>query len=293
MKKEKRNIEKCTGAILEAERKRPRVILIRSCIMVFCILLSMLFILPVVWMLLSAFKDTKEFLQLPPTLFPKQIDFGKAIRLWKRIGFTRSYLNTFTMVFGKVAFCLVCCGLGGYVLSRLKPKGTKIITLIVLWSMMMPSNMGMVPLYSTFVKAGMMDSYLPMWLMAGAGSFNTLLFKSFFDGISKSYIEAAWLDGGSQLTVFRKIMLPLSKPVFASVSIFMVTGSWGEFIWPNLLIKTPEKYVLAVKVYKYATVLTIDEYLMLLMFVSAPPIIFYIIFQKYIMKGVSVGGIKG
>ena len=120
-----------------------------------------------------------------------------------------------------------------------------------------------------------------------------MLFKSFFDGIPKSYIEAAWLDGAGELTVLGKVILPLSKAVFMSITIFTVNGSWGEFMWPLLILNDTAKHPLALKVYNYVTEFTIDEYLMLLTFVSVPPIIFFIFFQKYIMEGVSVGGIKG
>ena len=129
--------------------------------------------------------------------------------------------------------------------------------------------------------------------MQGGNAFNTLLFKSFFDGISKTYLEAARVDGGSELTIFWKIIMPLSKPVFMSVAIFTVVGGWGSFLWPSLILKNEELHPIGLALLNMEKTLPIDEYLMLLIFAIVPPILFFILFQKYIMEGVSVGGIKG
>ena len=123
---------------------------------------------------------------------------------------------------------LLFCGLAGYVLSRLKPKGSSVVQTLVFWTILIPTSMGMVPLYMSLVNMKMLDSYIPFWLMAGANAFNTILFKSFFDGISKTYMEAARLDGAGELKIFSKIILPLSKPIFMTVAIFCFNESWGD-----------------------------------------------------------------
>ncbi len=291
--------ENRTSIILDVESRQLKTRIIHGVLMLFFILFSMVFILPILWMLLSGFKGTQEFLQVPPTLLPENIDLSKLSYVWGRGGLGSSYIATLCMVAGEVAFGLFCCGLGGYVLSRLKPKGAAAVLAVVLWSMMMPHNLSLVPLFISFAKeiplvhTNLMDTYLPMWMMAGSNAFHTLLFKSFFDGISRSYLEAARIDGCSELSIFTKIVMPLSKPVFISVAIFIVTNGWGAFLWPYLLIKEPALQPLGVRVYTLQRDLPVDEYLMMLTFVILPPVIFFIIFQKYIMEGVSLGGIKG
>lgn len=288
-----------TGIMLDVEYRQPKIRVIRSGLMIFFVLFSLIFIVPIVWMLLSAFKDTQEFLQVPPTLLPRQIDLGKLGLVWAKGGLGTSYLSTLIMVAGEVGVTLVCCGLAGYVLSRLKPRGSVAVLAVVLWSMMMPTNLSMVPLFMSFAKEipilgrNMMDSYLPMWMMAGSNAFNTLLFKSFFDGIPKAYLEAARIDGCSEIGIFSKIIMPLSKPAFIAVSIFVVTYGWGAFLWPYLLIKEQSMQPLGVRVFTLQRDLPMDEYLMMLIFVVVPPILFFIAFQKYIMEGVSLGGVKG
>ena len=296
MKKEKRE---STGAILEPDLKSTKVKIGYCMLYAVAIIISLTFIIPVVWILLSAFKDTKEFSAITPTLLPKNIDIKKVGYVWSRVSLGRAYLSTIYMMTGSLFFSLISNGFAGYVLSRLKPRGSMVVATVILWSMMMPGGLSMVPLFISFTKnipftnINLMDSYLPIWMMSGASAFNVLLFKSFFDGISTSYLEAARIDGCSEIGIFGRIVMPLSKPVFFSVAIFVITGGWGQFLWPYLLIKTVAKQPIGVRTYLMQSELAIDEYFMMLIFVIVPPILFFCFFQKYIMDGVSLGGVKG
>lgn len=293
----KRKEENRTSIILDVEMRQKKAKVIQVALVLFFVFFSMIFFLPILWMLVSSFKGTQEFMQVPPSLLPADFDLTKIARVWSKGKLSGTYLVTFVMVVGDVMFTLFCCGLGGYVLSRLKPAGTKAALALVLWSMMMPSNLSMVPLFINLTKGifgiSMMDSYIPLWIMHGGNAFNTLLFKSFFDGIPKTYLEAARIDGGGELSIFAKIIMPLSKPVFMSVSIFTVVGGWGTFLWPSLLLKDANLWPIGLKVLNMKKTLPIDEYLMLLIFAILPPVLFFMVFQKYIMEGISVGGIKG
>lgn len=293
LSKGSRKQEKSTGIILDSEAKFLKVKIARAIMGCFCTAFVAIIFLPIIWMLLSAFKDTKEFLQIPPTIFPSKVELSKMADIWSRSGLGKSYINTFIVTIGRMVIELGVCGLAGYVLSRLKPKGSSLVQTIVFWSILLPTNMAMVPLYISFVKAGLLNNYLPLWLMAGTNAFHTMLFKSFFDGISMNYLEAARLDGAGELMIFRKIILPLSKPIFMTVSIFSFNGSWGSFLWPYLLLQERSMQPLGVRTFILKPEMAPDEYLMMLIFVIIPPMIVFILLQKYIMEGVNVGGIKG
>ncbi len=287
-----------SGFILDIEFKSLKVKIIYGIIFTLFMLLSLVFIVPILWIVLSAFKDTQEFLKIPPSLFPESIKLAKVAEVWNTTGIGKTYACTFIMVAGELAFFLISNGLAGYVLSRLKPKGTKLILTLVLWTMMMPTNLGMVPRFMQFIDvplihANLTDTYVPMWIMAGARAFYAILFKNFFDGIPASYIEAAKIDGGTEIGIFAKIILPLSKPIIMTTSIFCITEGWGTFLWPYLLIKNELLQPIGVKVYTMQNMLSIDRYLMMLIFVIVPPVIVFFFLQKYIMQGVGGGGVKG
>lgn len=259
---------------------------------------ALLCILPVLWIFLSGFKSTAEFNQVPPTLLPETFDFSKLLTVWKKTDLGMSFVATIYMVAGDLAFTLIVNGLGGYVLSRLKPKGTGIVLMLILWTMMLPTSINMVPLFISFMDftplhLNLIDTFFPMWFMSGANAFNLMLFKSFFDSIPLSYVEAARIDGCSDGGIFMKIILPLSKPIMMTVAIFTFSGSWGAFLWPYLVIQSKTLMTIGVKLYNLKSITSIDEYMLSLAFVLIPPTIVFMLFQKHIMQGFSVGGIKG
>ena len=287
-----------TGMILPVERNDKKVKIFMTCVYAFFILLSLIFIVPIIWLILSAFKDTQEFLQVPPSLFPKKISADKLLLVWKQADLSNAYKATLTMVAGNLFFLILCNGLAGYVLSRLKPKGSILIFYVVLWTIMMPDNLAMVPRFMTFIDFPVLNwnlsnTFLPMWMMACAHPYDTLLFKNFFDGIPRSYIEAARIDGCKELSIFTRIILPLSKPIVMTVAIFGMVRGWGAFFWPYLMINDTSLQPLGVKLLALQGDLPVDQYLMMTVFTVVPPIIFFLIFQRYIMRGVSGGGEKG
>lgn len=269
--------------------------LIVSVLIVYCLIVFV----PCIWLMLSGFKDASELYAKPSSFFPKKFEITKFTEAFKELRFYKYYWNTFMMAAVAVIFDIVFNGMAGYVLSRLKPKGSKLIMGIVFVLMMLPANMSTVPLYMTFrdfpyLHINMLESYWPIWFMAGANTFNILLFKSSFDGISNSLVEAAKIDGASNFRIFLQIMVPLSLPVIMTVAIFTFNGQFGNFFWPYLLISDNAKAVLGIKIYQLkSSNLTMDYQMLCILFSILPQLIIYVFLQKYIIGGINVGGVKG
>ena len=163
----------------------------------------------------------------------------------------------------------------------------------------MPSSMSTVPLFMTFIefpifKFNTLNTYFPMWMMAGANAFNVMLFKNFFDSIPSSYVEAARLDGCSDLNIFSKIIVPLSKPIIMVVTIFSLNGSWESFFWPYLVLKDTNKFTVAVEIFKIKSAgMSMDKYMIMLLFTIIPPMLVFIFLQRYMMEGITMTGVKG
>ncbi len=295
--KEKEHKESTT-VISEIEYKGAKAKIIHTIFLVILLILSAVCFLPLIWLFLSSFKDTKEFLQVPPSFLPEKFDFGKLADVWGKVRFTRTFFNTIFMAAGDILFCVVLNGLAGYVLSRLKPRGSRLVFMVVVWTMLLPHSTSTVPLFMTFtdfpiIHANLSNTYLPMWFIAGANCYYVLLFKSYFDSLSITYFEAARIDGCSNLRMFFKIVLPLSIPIIAVIIIFQFNASWGNFFWPFLLINNTNMTVLGVRLYQMKSGAAIDEYVAVMMFTVIPPAILYCIFQKQIMGGINLGGVKG
>ena len=260
---------------------------------------SLICLVPVIWVALSGFKSVSELYAVPPTLLPESINLGKIAEVWETVSLFKYFVNSVNLILGCWAFDIIINGLAGYVLSRVKPMGSRVIEVLVFWSMMLP-GISMVPLYMTFVDVplihvNLVGSYLPIWLMSGASAFNILLFRNFFNSIPMDYIEAAGLDGCSPFGIFIKIILPLSRPIIMVVTIFTVTGTWGNFMWPYLMLGNTNLEPVAVMLYNLSSKsgMTADKYLLLLMMSILPMILVYAVFSKHIMGGIDIGGIKG
>ncbi|MBQ7794823.1 MAG: carbohydrate ABC transporter permease [Clostridia bacterium] len=291
--------EKKVGIISAVELKKPKYKAIYWSMYAFLILCVFVNLFPTIWIMLSGFKEVKEIYSVPPTLFPSEMSFSKLFEVWSQLKLGRNYLNSLFIVLGDVAFAIVVNALGGYVISKIKPKGTQLVFAIVVWTMLMPSAGRTVPIYMQIVDfplihVNMTNTYLPMWLMAGANCFNLLMFKNFFDSISISLVEAAKIDGATDIGVFWKILLPLSVPIITYVGINAAQGAWGAFFWPNIVIEDQNMIPMATKLYKMKSeAYTLDKQFLALIFSIIPSLLVFMIFQKQIMGGINVGGVKG
>lgn len=285
--------EKTDGLINFSDLKKVRFKLLYWMMFTLLLALSLVCIVPIIWVVISAVKPTAEMYRTPPTIIPENMDFGVLKSAWEKVQFGKYFLNSGILIVGAWACDVFFNGICGYVLSRLKPKGTKFLMTLIFWTLLI-SGISMVPLYETFVSLGAVGQFWPLWLQSGCIAFNVMLFRNFFNSIPMSYIEAARIDGLSELKIFFKIIIPLSVPVIMVVTIFSVSHQWSNFMWPYLLL-TEDKMPVAVKLFMLDSNENImeNEKMAIMLFSIIPPAVMYCIFSKNIMGGVSMAGIKG
>lgn len=292
------NFKKEPGLLSSNDLKTRKYIALYTFFYLIIILSVVACFSPILWVFLSAFKDTSEFLRVPPTIFPESFQIGKLKEVWQLLDFGRYYLNSLILVAGSLGMTLFLNGIAGYFLALIKPRGYVLVFILMFWTMLMPKMANLVPLYMSFVDVpvfhvNITNSYLPSWLMAGANAFYVLMFKNYFSGIPKAYVEAAKLDGCSNLGIFFRIIVPMSKPIISVVSIFSIQESWGDFFWPSLIVTDPEKYPVAVMLYRLQEAnLTEDKYMMVLFLAIIPVLILFLIFSKNIINGANMSGVK-
>lgn len=298
---DKKKDAQAMGIISKFDMQNPSVKVLYGLIWFFLILAVLLCFVPPLWCMTSALKDSREFFSVPATLIPRSFHPEKLWETWEMLNFGQAYLNTIFVLCGSLVMSLVCNGMMGYVLSRLRPRGYKLVLSLVLWTLMLPQSVSQVPLFKNFLSLPILginitESYLPMWLLAGANAFYVLIFKSFFDSIPQSLIEAARLDGCTNLGIFFRVMLPLSKPVLMVIAIFTINASWSDFFWPYLVLGSrSELYTVMVKIFYMAgsSGYSEDIQVVALIFTIIPPTILFLFFQRYIMSGFTLSGIKG
>ncbi len=296
---DKKKDAQAMGIISKFDMQNPSVKVLYGLIWFFLILAVLLCFVPPLWCMTSALKDSREFFSVPATIIPRSFHPEKLWETWEMLNFGQAYINTVIVLCGSLVMSLVCNGMMGYVLSRLRPRGYRLVLSLVLWTLMLPQSVSQVPLFKNFLSLPILginitESYLPMWLLAGANAFYVLIFKSFFDSIPQSLIEAARLDGCTNLGIFFRVMLPLSKPVLMVIAIFTINASWSDFFWPYLVLGSrSELYTVMVKIFYMAGWYSEDIQVVALIFTIIPPTILFLFFQRYIMSGFTLSGIKG
>ena len=263
-------------------------------IFIACIAMAVIALYPVFWLICSSLKDLKEFMSTTQVI-PKNADWEGWVDTWNSFGFTKYYINSGIAVAGGVVCAVFFNGLMAYVLAILKPRGHKIVFALVMWCLLIPPTTSFVALFVNIKNIGLTKSFVPLWLSMGANAYWVVLFKNFFEGLPKDYIDAARLDGCGSLQIFTRIVLPLSRSIIVVVAIFAVTAAWSDFLMPYLLLNGSGKETVMVKLYSFNTSIKTNQLdiIRAVLYSIIPPTIIFTVFQKQIMGGVMDGGIKG
>ena len=281
------------GLIRDFDLKSPSVSIGYKFLLVFGAIVSFFGIAPLIWMILSGFKDVREFVA-ETNILPKSFSLEGYISTWERLRFVTYYINSLISVTGSVVCAVFFNGLLGYAISKVKPAGSNVIYGLVLWSMLIPATISVVPLYINITRIGLTGTFIPLWLAVGANAFFVILFKNFFDELPQSLIEAAQIDGAKNFTIFMKIAVPLSKPIIMVIIIYAINAAWSDFLMPYLVLSQTNLETVMVRLFGFRMSRSNDiDIIRALVFSVIPPIILYIIFQKQISGMALQSGIKG
>jgi multiple sugar transport system permease protein len=262
------------------------------------VLFTVVFTGPLYWMVTGALKSGHEVAQVPPTLYPKHPEAGNYADAWTALSLGRLLLNTIWYAFGALAFQLVLDVAAAYAFAKLRPVLGNAILGLMLATLMIPSTVLIIPQYVTVIDLpifhwNMLNSPWVIWLPAVTNAFNIFLLKRFFDSIPEDLMAAAAIDGAGPLRTLWSIILPISRPILGVVSIFSVTAVWKDFLWPLLVEPSPDNRTVNVGIYAFSTGLTQNVVIAGAVIAAVPTIIFFLIFQKNIMSGLTTGGLKG
>lgn len=291
------------GAVRAYDLRRPGVRVGYALMTLFLFVVALAALLPVIWVLLSGFKDLKEFTRgvkgpdkhYHMRFLPVSFSFDGYLETWRQMNYMRYYLNSLTVVAGSVVCAVLFNGLLAYGLSRLRPRGWKLVYALIMGTLMLPATTSVVPLFLNITRVGLGGSFVPLWLMMGANAFYVVLFKNFYDAMPTSLLEAARLDGCSNLQLFFRIVLPLSMPINIVIVIYAVNAAWSDFLLPYLLLNNTKLETVMVRMFSYRTSDRVNsmDIIRAIVFSILPPIALFIAFQRQITQNVVSAGIKG
>lgn len=266
------------------------------------IVVCILSLLPFLWLTSTAFKGTNEnIFQYPPVLLPQEptwFNFKEVMRLVPIMGYI---INSFIVAFFTVILNLILSALAAYPLARMEFEGKKIAFFAILATIMVPFQAIMLPVYIITIKlnlidtSGMIPGFLGLILPFGVNAFGIFLLRQAFLSIPRELEESAVVDGCNVFQIWWKILMPLIKPQLAVLAIFTFIGSWGEFLWPSIVLTNESLYTLPVGINNLSGVFSANYRLIAAgSIVSIIPIlIFFIAMQKYFISGQTEGAVKG
>ena len=287
--------------ISSAQLNRPRSrIYYRIVLTLVVVVFTLVFIGPLYFLFSDGLKSTQEAVQVPPTIIPAHLHPSTYASAWSRVGLGRLLVNTLYYAFGALALQLVFDVAAAYSLSRLRPVLGNVIFALMLATLMIPATVLIVPQYITvadlpLLHLNLIGSPAAIWLPSVANAFNIFLLKRFFDSIPDDLLAAAAIDGATPLRTLRSVVLPISRPILGVVSIFALVAVWKDFLWP-LLVEygyNPSRETLNVGIWEASSTTPQNLVLAASAMAAVPTLIFFLIFQRNILSGLTAGSLKG
>ena len=257
------------------------------------VLLALTMLTPFAWMVLASFKPMAEIESINP--IPTSWRVSNYPEVFEQIPFGRYYLNSFFVASWVTFLQCITSAMAAYSFSRIQWRGRDTVFKLYLATMMIPGVVTMIPNYTIMVKLGLLDSYTGLIIPAAFSAFGTFLLRQFMLTIPTSLDEAARIDGASHWQVFWNIIMPMARPGVITLAIFTFLGNFRSFFWPLVLIKSEHLRTLPIGMLYFDSVYGKQtNILMAATLMCIVPLIFlFVVAQKYIVKGIQLGAVKG
>ena len=257
---------------------------------------AVLFLFPLYWLLISAFKPQPEIFLMPPHWLPRPGTLQNFALLFKSSNLPRAFLNSVIVSSVGLALSLFLCSLGGYAFAKFPdaPHSGKLFA-FVLGTMLIPGSVLTIPTFLLMVHMHLMDTYSALILPSAVGAFGIYWMRQYFhQHVPDELIQAARMDGCSEFGIYWRIALPIARPALAALGITQLIGSWNELLWPFIMLRTPNMFTLPVVIY----LLNGEErtpYGLIMaggLLTTLPLVLAFLFFQKQFIAGITAGSIK-
>ena len=273
------------------------------------VILSLVFLMPILYMLATSTKSEVAYAESVGSLkmfLPDLANLGTAFENYKSVlvnyDIWKYALNSFIYAAIVIVLNILINGLAGYVMAKLRFPGKRLLSFLIIFLIVVPVETSIIPLYSIvkiMLKLKQQMSVLGVILPAAISIFNVFLFTQFFQNIPKEYEEAARMDGASTMDIFVKVIMPLSKPIIATVAVFCFIGVWNDYLWPSMILPAANDgswpllpIQTALITIKSIEGITTGEIMSSLVLTSIPIFVIYVAAQKYIVQGFGTAGLK-
>lgn len=277
-------------------RRRWGRVFVRALFVIFLLALTASFALPFYWLLSTAVKPTTELFVFPPVWIPSRFEWDNFSNALNFFPFVQYLANTLIICIGTVVGTLISNSLIAYGLSRIQWPGRNLVFALLLGTLLLPSQVTLIPLFIMFSHLGWVDTFAPLIVPAFFGNaFFMFLLRQFFMTIPSELGDAVRVDGGTEWTIFTRIVIPLSRGALATVALFAFINSWNDFLGPLIYLQTDSKYTLSIGLNTF-----LGQYgsqWSWLMAASAlvfiPIVVLFFFTQRTFIQGITLTGSKG
>ncbi len=259
------------------------------------VFVAFLTFLPFLWMVSASLMPQGQANTYPPRLLPETIDTGHYYKLFTSLDLSGYLLNSAVISIGVTVFSLLINSMGGYAFAKFRFRRKDTVFNFLLTSMIIPGQVTMLPVFLTLKNLGLINTYWAIIVPGMASIFGIFLIRQYCYSIPDSLIEAAKMDGASDFKIYLKVILPLTKPILVTLGIFSFMGTWNDFLWPLIVMTDSGMYTLPVALANLMGEHVQDTELMMAGSVVTilPVLIVFLVMQKYYIKGIMMGSVKG
>jgi multiple sugar transport system permease protein len=257
--------------------------------------IALLFVIPFAQMLMASLSPAEELVKFPPPFIPSRITFDGFVALFTTTDAVRWLMNSTIVSVVSIVSHVVLCSLAGYGFARLRFAGRNFGFFLVLATIMIPTQLLMIPTYILFAKLGLLNGLgaaIVPWL---ATAFGVFLMRQFFLSLPVELEEAGAIDGANRWQIFFRIVLPLAKPAIATLAIFTLLGAWNDLVWPLIAINNDQAFTLQLGIANFQGAHLTDWSLVMAGNVVAtlPLIVFFLFAQRQFIATMTFSGLKG
>jgi multiple sugar transport system permease protein len=249
---------------------------------------------PLLWMVSASLMTPGETSQTPPPLLPREATLENYRQLFAQLQMGRFVRNSFLLASAVTLLSLLLNSMAGYAFAKLRFSGRERLFRGLLAALVIPAQVAMLPLFLLLKSLGLVNTYAGVILPSMATIFGIFLVRQFALGIPDSLLEAARIDGASEVRIYRKIVLPLLTPILVTLALFTFLASWNDFLWPLIILTDDDRYTLPVALASLSREHVQDNELMMAgsVVTIVPVLLLFLVLQRYYIEGIMLGGVK-
>ena len=250
---------------------------------------------PLLWMISASFMPSGQANELPPRLLPSPPTLAHYATLFTHMNLARHLGNSLAIAVGSTVICVLLCGMAGYAFARLEFKGRERVFQLLVAGMLIPAQVGMLPLFLLLKAMGLVNTMLGVIIPMMAPIFGIFMVRQYALGIPRDLMDAARMDGASEWRIYRTIVMPLLRPILATLAIFIFLSSWNDFLWPLIVLADDARYTLPVALANLSGEHVQDTELMMAgaVLTVMPVLLVFLALQRHYVRGLLLGGVKG